>query len=84
MAPPCGPDSLPERISDRSSLHPAGKPADDNKTPFIKFLDTGFSFGVEDREILFYRVKPLLPERRWTRDTSTAIEGTVFTGFKKR
>jgi len=27
-----------------------------------KFLDTGFSFEVEDREILFYRVKPLLPK----------------------
>ncbi|MGB5197055.1 MAG: hypothetical protein WBN64_08315, partial [Candidatus Deferrimicrobium sp.] len=64
--------------------HSAGKPANDNKTPFIKFLDTGFSFGVEDREISFYRVKPLLPERRWAPDTSTAIEGTVFTGFKKR
>jgi hypothetical protein len=84
MAPPRGPDSLPERISDPSSPHPAGESTNNNKTPFIKFLDTGFSFGVEDREILFYRVKPLLPERRWTRDTSTAIEGTVFTGFKKR
>jgi hypothetical protein len=56
----------------------------DNKTAFIKFLDTGFSFGVEDREILFYRVKPLLPERRWTRDASTAIEGTEFKGSETR
>jgi hypothetical protein len=56
----------------------------DNKTAFINFLDTGFSFGVEDREILFYRVKPLLPERRWTRDESTAIEGTEFKGSKTR
>jgi len=51
---------------------------------FIKFLDTGFSFEVEDREILFYRVKPLLPERRWTRDVSTTIEGTKFRGSKTR
>jgi hypothetical protein len=59
-------------------------PASDNKTAFIKFLDTGFSFGVEDREISFYRVKPLLPERRWTRDVSTMIEGTEFRGSKTR
>jgi hypothetical protein len=63
---------------------PAGEPANDNKTPFIKFLDTGFSFGVEDREILFYRVKLLLPERRWAWDVSTAIEGTEFKRFKTR
>jgi hypothetical protein len=63
---------------------PAGKPANDNKTPFIKFLDTGFSFGVEDREILFYRVKPLLPERRWPWDASTTIEGTESKGSKTR
>jgi hypothetical protein len=56
----------------------AGEPAYGNKTAFIKFLDTGFSFDVEDREILFYRVKPLLPERRWARDASTTIEGTKF------
>jgi hypothetical protein len=54
------------------------EPSNDNKTAFIKSLDTGFSFGVEDREILFYRVKPLIPERRWTRDASTTIEGTKF------
>ena len=64
--------------------HSAGEPGNDNKTPFIKFLDTGFSFGVEDREILFYRVKPLFPERRWAREASTAIEGTEFTGSKTR
>jgi hypothetical protein len=51
---------------------------------FTKSLDTGFSFGVEDREILFYRVKPLFPERRWAREVSTAIEGTEFTGSKTR
>jgi hypothetical protein len=56
----------------------------DNKTAFINSLDTGFSFEVEDREILFYRVKPLLPERRWTRDESTAIEGTELKGSKTR
>jgi len=59
-------------------------PGSDNKTTFIKFLDTGFSFEVEDREISFYRVKPLLPERRWTRDVSTTIEGTKFRGSKTR
>jgi len=62
----------------------AGEPANDNKTAFIKFLDTGFSFGVEDREISFYRVKPLLPERRWTRDVSTTNEGTKLKGSKRR
>jgi hypothetical protein len=51
---------------------------------FTKSLDTGFSFGVEDREILFYRVKPLFPERRWTRDASTRMEGTEVKGFKTR
>src|SRR5512141_1339731 len=56
--------------------HPADESPNDNNTPFIKLLDTGFSFGVEDREIIFYRVKPLPPERRWARDTSTTIEGT--------
>src|SRR5659263_294028 len=108
MAPPCGPDSLPGRISERrlrsraescptlihwsprqdaptdGQPHPAGDPANDNKTAFIKFLDTGFSFGVEDREILFYRVKPLLPERRWAPDASTTIEGTELKGSKTR
>jgi hypothetical protein len=79
-----GPDSLPERISGRSSPLPAGEPAYDNKTPFIKPLDTGFSFEVEDREILFYRVKPLFPERRWARDASTTMEGTKFQGSKTR
>jgi len=57
---------------------PAGGPANSNKTPFIKSLDTGFSFEVEDRDILFYRVKPLFPERRWARDALTTIEGTKF------
>jgi hypothetical protein len=59
-------------------------PANDNKTPFINFLDTGFSFGVENREISFYRVKPFFPERRWSRDASTTIEGTEFRGSKTR
>ena len=63
---------------------PAGEPANDNKTAFIKLLDTGFSFEVEDREILFYRVKPLLPERRWPWDASTTIEGTESKGSKTR
>jgi hypothetical protein len=64
---------------------PAGRdPACEYKTPFTILLDTGFSFGVEDREISFYRVKPLLPERRWTRDVSTTIEGTEFRGSKTR
>jgi hypothetical protein len=62
----------------------AGGPANSNKTPFIKSLDTGFSFEVEDREILFYRVKPFFPERRWARDESTTIEGTKFKGSKTR
>jgi hypothetical protein len=62
---------------------PAGEPANGNKTAFIKFLDTSFSFGVEDREILFYRVKPLFPERRWARATSTTMEGTEFKRFKR-
>jgi hypothetical protein len=64
--------------------HPSGEPVNSNKTAFIKFLDTGFSFGVEDREISFYRVKPFLPERRWARDTLTTIEGTEFKGSKTR
>jgi hypothetical protein len=63
--------------------HRAGEPANDNKTAFIKLLDTGFSFGVEDREISFYRLKPLLIERRWARDASTTMEGTVFKGPKR-
>jgi hypothetical protein len=62
----------------------AGGLANSNKTPFIKSLDTGFSFEVEDREILFYRVKPFFPERRWARDESTTIEGTKFKGSKTR
>jgi hypothetical protein len=63
---------------------PACESENDNKTPFIKLLDTGFSFEVEDREISFYRVKPLLPERRWARDASTTIEGTEYKGSKRR
>jgi len=62
---------------------PGDEPGNDNKTTFTNSLDTGFSFEVEDREILFYRVKPLLPERRWTRDASTAIEGTKFDGLNE-
>src|SRR5659263_538477 len=107
MAPPCGPDSLPGRISERrlrsraescptlihwsprqdaptdGQPHPAGDPANDNKTAFIKFLDTGFSFGVEDREILFYRVKPLFPERRWHGTHRPRWRGQSFKGPKR-
>jgi hypothetical protein len=85
MTPPRGPDSLPGRISERRLRPPpAGESANDNKTAFIKSLDTGFSFGVEDREILFYRVKPLLPERRWARNAAATMEGTEFKGSKTR
>jgi hypothetical protein len=81
MTPPRGPDSFREPFPENGA---GSDPGSDNKTAFIKFLDTGFSFEVEDREILFYRVKPLFPERRWSRDASTTIEGTKFKGSKTR
>ncbi|MDP2658822.1 MAG: hypothetical protein Q8O78_10460, partial [Candidatus Deferrimicrobium sp.] len=59
---PRGPDSFRGPFPENGA---GSDPGSDNKTAFIKFLDTGFSFGVEDRNILFYRVKPLFPERRW-------------------